>query len=61
AIHRVLLGDSLPAPGDVQGFTTGERPVCKQYRSLPCQLLHIALYGSAQQSQCKAHTAHIVK
>ncbi|CAI9599913.1 unnamed protein product, partial [Staurois parvus] len=27
---------------------TGERTVCKQYNSLPCQLLHTALYGIAE-------------
>ncbi|CAI9553265.1 unnamed protein product, partial [Staurois parvus] len=39
----------------------GERTVCKQYSSLPCQLLHTVLYDSAKQSQWKAHTAHNVK
>ncbi|CAI9616257.1 unnamed protein product, partial [Staurois parvus] len=45
--HRVPAGDSLSAPSDQHVSLTGERSVCKQYRSLPCQLLHIALYCSA--------------
>ncbi|CAI9592622.1 unnamed protein product, partial [Staurois parvus] len=33
--HQVPAGDSLPVPGDHQAKLTGERPVCKQHRSLP--------------------------
>ncbi|CAI9558986.1 unnamed protein product, partial [Staurois parvus] len=37
----------------------GERSVCKQYRSLPCQLQHAALYCSAACLPSK--TQHTVK
>ncbi|CAI9558563.1 unnamed protein product, partial [Staurois parvus] len=37
-------------PVIAQYLRRGERPICK-HRSLPCQLLLTALYGSAQQSQ----------
>ncbi|CAI9586280.1 unnamed protein product, partial [Staurois parvus] len=58
--HPVPAGDSPPAPDDLCVSRTGERPICKQYRSLPCQILHSALYGSAYQNQWKAHTQHTV-
>ncbi|CAI9589100.1 unnamed protein product, partial [Staurois parvus] len=41
--HRVPAEDSLLAPGDHRVSPMGERPVCKQYRSLPFQLQHTAL------------------
>ncbi|CAI9575376.1 unnamed protein product, partial [Staurois parvus] len=41
--HQVPTGDFSPAPGDCLVSLMGERPVYKQYRSLPCQLLHTAL------------------
>ncbi|CAI9584473.1 unnamed protein product, partial [Staurois parvus] len=45
--HQVTARDSLPAHGDSRGTLTGERSVCKQYRSLPCQHQHVALYCCA--------------
>ncbi|CAI9562950.1 unnamed protein product, partial [Staurois parvus] len=45
---------------------TGERSVCKQYRSLPCQQEQVALYCYAQHSNTKQlvyivkHTQHTV-
>ncbi|CAI9550436.1 unnamed protein product, partial [Staurois parvus] len=34
----------------------GGRTVCKQYSSLPCQLVHTALNGCAQHSHAKQHS-----
>ncbi|CAI9579664.1 unnamed protein product, partial [Staurois parvus] len=41
--HRVPTSYSPLAPGDHSVSRTGESPLCKQYRFLPCQLLHTAL------------------
>ncbi|CAI9591499.1 unnamed protein product, partial [Staurois parvus] len=49
------------APGDHRVLLTGERSVCKQYRSLPCQLQHAALYCSAGCLPSTIHTQHTVK
>ncbi|CAI9542914.1 unnamed protein product, partial [Staurois parvus] len=51
---------------DQQGKLIGERPVCKQHRSLSCQHGHAVLYLSAKLSHAKqcayseAHTQHKV-
>ncbi|CAI9555349.1 unnamed protein product, partial [Staurois parvus] len=46
-------GDSPLAPSDHQGTLTGERSVCKQYRTLPCQHQPAALHCSVVQSNTK--------
>ncbi|CAI9620381.1 unnamed protein product, partial [Staurois parvus] len=51
--HRVLDGDSPPAPGDCQVTLTGERPVCREHST-----------GEKYTAACfpsKTHTAHYVK
>ncbi|CAI9600182.1 unnamed protein product [Staurois parvus] len=40
--HWIPARDSPLAPGNHRVSLTGERSVCKQYRSLPCQLQHAA-------------------
>ncbi|CAI9583823.1 unnamed protein product, partial [Staurois parvus] len=59
--HWVPAGDSPPAPVDRQISLAGESSVCKQYRSLLCQLQHAALYCSAACLPSKTHTQHTVK
>ncbi|CAI9551714.1 unnamed protein product, partial [Staurois parvus] len=64
---RVPAGDSLPAPGDRRVSPTGEKPVYKQHRSLPIQLLahcfYMALHSTTSvkhthTNTVKQHTAH---
>ncbi|CAI9617445.1 unnamed protein product, partial [Staurois parvus] len=60
--HQVPARYSPPAPGDRHVSPTGERPVCKQYRSLPSApahcfvLLCIAEQYKAMCLHCKTHT-----
>ncbi|CAI9594544.1 unnamed protein product, partial [Staurois parvus] len=41
--HQVPAGYSPPSPGDCRVTLTGERPVCKQHRSLSRQQGHAAV------------------